>query len=93
MPVTHIRTRQLVRASDEELVGIIGAALGGRLIDNGQGSYTAKAWGNLELAGIGALFNSIYGGRRFTDLQSLAACVIDLQIEQIDLMRCGNGED
>lgn len=83
MSVTDIRTRLVIQASDEDLAGVIAAALGGELVICGDGSYLMAPHQGKSLGVMGHIFNSLFANRRFSDLRSLACTVIDLQIEQL----------
>lgn len=82
--VTSIRSRQIITCSDEELCSVIGACLGGKFGISESGEWSLEPWEAGE-TDAGRLFRVIYIGRRFDSLTSVAACVLDLQIEQLDL--------
>ena len=85
--VASIRTRAPIEIGDDELLINIGAALGGNLEHLGRGRYLASPLPCGMLNPEGELFNACYGLRHFADLRACTACVMDLLIEQLELVR------
>lgn len=83
--VTSIRSRQIITCTDEEMESVIGACLGGKFGISESGEWRLEPWMTGETA-AGQLFRELYKGRRFSSLQSVAACVLDIQLEQLDLV-------
>jgi len=83
MSVTFISTRQMVEASDEDVVQVISAALGGQLVNDDKGCYRMEPRPGKELGVMARLFNHLNERRRFADLRAVATIVIDMQIEQL----------
>lgn len=82
--ITSILARQRVEISNEEMLEVIGAALGVAIeIDHYGGWSFASPTDNQTQ--VGAMFEACFSGRRFGSLLAIAACVIDLQLEQLDL--------
>lgn len=87
--VTSIRSRQIITCSDEQLCSVIGACLGGKFGFSESGEWSLEPW-NAGETNISEVFRLFCTGRRFGSLQSVAAVVIDLMIEQRELASLGN---
>jgi|GEM_PF-2576086 len=85
MKITEIRSRQPIKIEDDQLLMIIGAALGGTVSVSADGAVAIQPWGTTEPEPLFLMFNSMFEGRRFADLQSMASVVIDMQLEQLDM--------
>ena len=85
MKITDIRSRQPVRIEDDQMLMIIGAALGGTVSFGDSGTVDIQPWKEAEPEPLCLLFRSMFDGRQFADLQSLASVVIDMQLEQLAL--------
>ncbi|WP_312724032.1 hypothetical protein [Stutzerimonas kunmingensis] len=85
MKPTDIRSKQPIRIDDNELLMVIGAALGGTVSISEEGAVDIQPWESVEHEPLCLTFKSMFDGRKFADLQSLASVVIDMQIEQLEM--------
>lgn len=89
--ITDIRARQVIDCSGEELGKVINAALGADFTLNYGGSFELEPWGS-GLTVTGEAFRAFFTGRRFANLESVTACVMDCQLEQIDVISAERNE-
>lgn len=87
MKITEIRSKQPVRIDDDQLLMVIGAAFGGSVSLSEDGAVDIQPWEPVEPEPLCLMFRSMFDGRKFADLQSLASVVIDMQLEQLDMAR------
>lgn len=86
--ITDIRSRQIISLGGSELIAVISAALSGAFALHQDGEFTLEPWES-GLSPAGEIFRSAFFGRKFANLESVAACVIDTGIEQIMLHEDG----
>lgn len=82
--ITDIRARQVIDCSGEELGKVVNAVLGADFRLNYGGSFELEPWGS-GLTVTGEAFRAFFTGRRFASLESVIACVMDCQLEQLEL--------
>jgi len=83
--VTDIRSRQLVQVADADLLTVIGAALSAKVAYSADGQCEISPWDKENPSPLASIFDSMFAGRRFANLQSLASVVVDMQLEQLDM--------
>lgn len=89
--ITDIRARQIIDCSGEELHTVINAVLGADFTLNRDGSFELEPWGS-GLTVTGEAFRAFFTGRRFANLESVTGCVMDCQLEQLDMISTERAE-
>ena len=85
--VIHIDSRNPIDCADD-IGTVVNATLGGKFALHGDGSFTLVPWG-CGLTDTGISFTDLAGGRRFSNLMSVLAVILDIQVERLD---SDNGE-
>lgn len=77
--ITDMRTRQVIDCADE-IGKVINATLGGDFTLNEDGSFELEPWAS-GLTEVGKSFIGFVGGRRFSNLLSVLAIIMDSHVE------------
>jgi len=86
MSITNIRTRQIIKIDQDELMAVIGAAMGGTPAINHDGSllkFVDLPDGTLGTPAF--IWNSCYQDRLFADLPSTLVVMLDILGEQLSV--------
>ena len=86
MSVTDIRSRQILGFDEEEILSVLDAALGGRLVAVRDGGVEILREPPPRMTPAGRTLLATCAGRVFSDLTSLTSVVIDIQMELLDLV-------